>query len=75
MREKLKSFETYSVLDIVDWPNKGKMKIMKNKWVLTIKRAENGGIKFKVRLVIAGFNIKQHFYVKHKNYEDLRVVL
>lgn len=64
MREELKLLETHSVWDIVDRPSK--CKITKSKWVLTTKRGDkNGSVKYKARLVTAGFN-----YVKHKDFEE-----
>lgn len=55
MENELKSLNKHEVWDVVKRPEN--IKTVKSKWVFNIKRDnENNGIRYKARLVTAGYN-------------------
>lgn len=64
MEDELKSLSKYDVWDIVERPKN--TKTVKSKWVFNIKRDnENNGIRYKARLVAAGYN-----QIKNRDYDE-----
>lgn len=63
MEEELKSLDRHEVWEMCNCP-KG-IKTINSKWVFSIKRDEGGNIKYKARLVAAGFDLK-----KNQDYEE-----
>jgi len=64
MLDELDSLNKHDVWDIVERPKD--IKTIKSKWVFDIKEDnENGGIRYKARLVAAGYN-----QIKNKDYDE-----
>nr|GBN20086.1 Retrovirus-related Pol polyprotein from transposon TNT 1-94 [Araneus ventricosus] len=61
MKNELDSLNKHKVWEIVDRP--AKTKLVKSKWVYSLKQSDNGETKYKARLVAAGFN-----QIKNKDY-------
>ncbi|GBM40519.1 Retrovirus-related Pol polyprotein from transposon RE1 [Araneus ventricosus] len=61
MKNELDSLNKHKVWVIVDRP--AKTKLVKSKWVYSLKQSDNGETKYKARLVAAGFN-----QIKNKDY-------
>ena len=57
MHEEMNSLNNNKTYDLVELP-KGK-KVLKNKWVFKLKKDGDKLVKYKVRLVVKGFNRKQ----------------
>ena len=57
MHEEMNSLNKNKSYDLVELP-KGK-KVLKNKWVFKLKKDGDKLVKYKVRLVVKGFNRKQ----------------
>ena len=57
MHEKMNSLNKNKTYDLVELP-KGK-KVLKNKWVLKLKKDGDKLVKYKARLVVKGFSQKQ----------------
>ena len=57
MNEKMNSLNKNKTYDLVELP-KGK-KVLKNKWVLKLKKDGDKLVKYKARLVVKGFSQKQ----------------
>ncbi|GBN23739.1 Retrovirus-related Pol polyprotein from transposon TNT 1-94, partial [Araneus ventricosus] len=64
MKNELDSLNKHKVWEIVDRP--AKTKLVKSKWVYSLKQSDNGETKYKARLVAAGFN-----QIKNKDYLEL----
>lgn len=54
MEEELMSLHKHNAWDMCERPKN--IKVLKSKWVFSIKRNENNKTKYKARLVAAGFN-------------------
>ncbi|GBN40564.1 Retrovirus-related Pol polyprotein from transposon TNT 1-94 [Araneus ventricosus] len=54
MKNELDSLNKHKVWEIVNRP--AKTKLVKSKWVYSLKQSDNGETKYKARLVAAGFN-------------------
>ncbi|GBN28831.1 Retrovirus-related Pol polyprotein from transposon TNT 1-94 [Araneus ventricosus] len=61
MKNELDSLNKHKVWEIVDRP--AKTKLVKSKWVYSLKQSDNGETKYKARLVAAGSN-----QIKNKDY-------
>ncbi|GBN69533.1 Retrovirus-related Pol polyprotein from transposon TNT 1-94, partial [Araneus ventricosus] len=61
MKNELDSLNKHQVWEIVDRP--AKTKLVKSKWVYSLKQSDDGETKYKARLVAAGFN-----QIKNKDY-------
>ncbi|GBN74197.1 Retrovirus-related Pol polyprotein from transposon TNT 1-94 [Araneus ventricosus] len=61
MKNELDSLNKHKVWEIVNRP--AKTKLVKSKWVYSLKQSDNGETKYKARLVAAGFN-----QIKNKDY-------
>ncbi|GBN26868.1 Retrovirus-related Pol polyprotein from transposon TNT 1-94, partial [Araneus ventricosus] len=61
MKNELDSLNKHKVWEIVDRP--AKTKLVKSKWVYSLKQSDNGKTKYKARLVAAGSN-----QTKNKDY-------
>ncbi|GBN88543.1 Retrovirus-related Pol polyprotein from transposon TNT 1-94, partial [Araneus ventricosus] len=61
MKNELDSLNKHKVWEIVDRP--AKTKLVKSKWVFSLKQSDNGETKYKARLVATGFN-----QIKNKDY-------
>ncbi|GBN13319.1 Retrovirus-related Pol polyprotein from transposon TNT 1-94 [Araneus ventricosus] len=61
MKNELDSLNKHKVWKIVDRP--AKTKLVKSKWVYSLKQSDNGETKYKARLVAAGSN-----QIKNKDY-------
>jgi hypothetical protein len=78
MKNELDSLNKHKVWEIVSQPEK--TKLIKSKWVYSIKENDSGGWKYKARLVAAGFNqIKNKDYLESYspvvNIESLRLFI
>lgn len=62
MESELKSLDKHEVWDVCSY-SKG-TKITENKWVYTIKKEEDNKLKYKARLVAAGYNQVNNFDFK-----------
>ncbi|GBM62170.1 Retrovirus-related Pol polyprotein from transposon TNT 1-94 [Araneus ventricosus] len=61
MKNELDSLNKHKVWEIVDKPVK--TKLVKSKWMYSLKQSDNGETEYKARLVAAGFN-----RIKNKDY-------